>query len=229
MRRSGIYAVIPVKSFARAKRRMWPFLSRGERARLARLMFEDVLDAVLMSRSLAGCLVVTHSEAASRIAHAAGVMVVNPGGEFGVSAAVSFAVGALFPGAGMVVVPTDVPHISSAFLDRVAALTLSPGVTLVPAIADGGTNLLAVRPCTALPPLFGVDSFARHRNAARRAGIPPVIWHSPEAGRDLDRPADLAPFLALNSDTRAHYFLSSLNLAARFETMPEAAAELAAA
>jgi 2-phospho-L-lactate guanylyltransferase len=223
MRRSGIYAVIPVKSFARAKQRMSPFLSSAERARLARFMFEDVLDAVLMSRSLAGCLVVTHSASASRIAHAAGVMVVNPQGEFGVSAAVSSAANALPPDAGMAVVPTDIPHISSAFLDRVASLTLSPGVTLVPAISDGGTNLLAMRPCTALPPLYGENSFARHRNAARLAGIPPVIWHSAEAGRDLDRPADLAPFLALNSDTRAHYFLSSLDLAARFEAMPESA------
>jgi 2-phospho-L-lactate guanylyltransferase len=223
MRRNGIYAVIPVKSFARAKRRMSPFLSPGERACLARLMFEDVLDAVLMSRSLAGCLVVTRSPAALRIAEAAGVPALNPQGEFGLSAAVSSAAGALPPGAGMAVVPTDIPHISSAFLDHVVTFTLSPGVTLVPAISDGGTNLLAMRPCTVLPPLFGENSFTRHRNAARRAGIPPVIWHSPEAGRDLDRPADIAPFLALNSDTRAHYFLSSLNLAARLEATTELA------
>lgn len=226
MRRSGIYAVIPVKSFARAKQRMSPFLSGPERARLARLMFEDVLDAVLLSRSLAGCLVVTDSASASRIATAAGVIVINPKGENGVSAAVISAAAALPSGAGMAVVPTDIPHIGPALLDRVVALTLSPGVTLIPAISDGGTNLLAMWPCTAMPPLFGEDSFARHRNAARNAGIDPVIWYSPEAGRDLDRPADLAPFLALNSDTRAHYFLSSLDLTARFEAMRETTVEL---
>ncbi len=219
MRRNGIHAVIPVKSFAAAKQRMSPFLSIIERAQLARLMLADVLDAVRLSCELRGCLVVTHDAQAAAIARAAGVQVVDQYGDFGFSAAVSCGVEALPPEAGMIVVPTDIPHVSPVLIDRIVALTPSPGATLVPATSDGGTNLLAMRPCTLLPPLFGHDSFARHRSAAAAAGITPVIWRSAEAGRDLDRPADLAAFLTLNSATRVHCFLASLDLAGRFEAL----------
>jgi 2-phospho-L-lactate guanylyltransferase len=219
MRRNGIHAVIPVKSFAAAKQRMSPFLSIIERAQLARLMLADVLDALQLSSELRGCLVVTHDAQAAAIARAAGVQVVDQYGDFGFSAAVSCGAEALPPEAGMIVVPTDIPHVNPVLIDRIVALTPSPGAALVPATSDGGTNLLAMRPCTLLPPLFGRDSFARHRSAAAAAGITPVIWRSAEAGRDLDRPADLAAFLSLNSATRVHCFLASLDLAGRFETL----------
>ena len=219
MRCNGIHAVIPVKSFASAKQRMSPFLNRAERAQLARLMLEDVLDAVRLSRELRGCLVVTANAEAAVIASAAGAQVVDQEGDCGFSAAVSCAAMALPRGAGLMVVPTDLPHISPALIDRIAALTRSPGVALIPATTDGGTNLLAMRPCTLFRPLFGQDSFARHRSAALTAGVTPVIWPSAEAGCDLDRPADLAAFLALNSATRTHCFLASLDLPRRFEAM----------
>lgn len=219
MLRNGIHAVIPVKSFARAKQRMSPFLNMVERAYLARLMFEDVLDAVNLSCELQGCLVVTHDTQAAAIACSAGVQVLDQDGDFGFSAAVSSAAAALGPEAGMLVVPTDIPHVSPALIDQIVALTRRRGVTLVPATSDGGTNLLAMQPCTLLPLLFGDDSFARHRDAAFVAGVTPVICRSAEAGCDLDSPADLAAFLALNSATRAHCFLTSLDLARRFELM----------
>lgn len=217
MRRNGIHAVIPVKSFAAAKQRMSPFLNGSERAQLARLMLEDVLDAVRLAYALSGCLIVTHDPQAAAIARGAGAQVIDPYGDFGFAAAVSLAVAALPGEAGMVVVPTDIPHISPALIDRIAAVTPSPGVALVAATSDGGTNLLAMRPCTLLPPQFGIDSFARHRNAALAAGVAPVICASAEVGCDLDRPADLAAFLSLNSATRTHYFLTSLDLPERFE------------
>jgi 2-phospho-L-lactate/phosphoenolpyruvate guanylyltransferase len=229
MRRSGIHAVIPVKSFASAKQRLSPFLNSPERAHLARLMFEDVLDALGMARQLRGCLVVTHDAQAAAIARKSGVQVVDANGDSGFSVAVSCATAALPPGSGMLVVPTDVPQVSPALVDLIAALTPSPGLTLVPATSDGGTNLLAMRPCTLLPPLFGRDSFARHRRAAAAAGITPVIWPSSDAGLDLDRPADLAAFLAMKSATRAHRFLAGLDLPMRFEAMHAARHSLAVA
>jgi 2-phospho-L-lactate guanylyltransferase len=229
MRRSGIHAVIPVKSFASAKQRLSPFLNSPERAHLARLMFEDVLAAIGLARQLRGCLVVTHDVRAALIARKAGVQVVDAYGDFGFSAAVSCAAATLSRESGMMVVPTDIPHLSPALLDLIAALTPSPGLTLVPATSDGGTNLLAMRPCTLLPPMFGRDSFVRHQRAAAACGIAPVIWPSSEAGRDLDRPADLAAFLTLKSATRAYRFLAGLDLPKRFEAMRAARHGLAVA
>ncbi|MGB8038634.1 MAG: 2-phospho-L-lactate guanylyltransferase, partial [Pseudolabrys sp.] len=42
-----IWAVIPVKRFSTAKARLASVLDIGERAELARVMFEDVHDALL--------------------------------------------------------------------------------------------------------------------------------------------------------------------------------------
>ena len=55
---SGLWAVVPVKSFAKTKQRLAGALAPEDRARLARAMFGDVLDALMHAPSLAGLLVV---------------------------------------------------------------------------------------------------------------------------------------------------------------------------
>ena len=65
--RRDIWAVVPVKEFARAKERLAPLLSRRLRQELAAAMFEDVLESLSAARGLAGIVVVTIEPAASEI------------------------------------------------------------------------------------------------------------------------------------------------------------------
>jgi 2-phospho-L-lactate guanylyltransferase len=168
----GTYAVIPVKPFISAKRRLAPLLNCSERVRLARLMLEDVIDAVCSARSLAGFFVVSCHEEAARLAEAAGGRAIREEAEFGLPQAVAKAFRELTPIAGgAVVIPSDIPHLPAATVDAVMEKTAEGGITLVPAIYDGGTNLMALRPCNILPPLFGPGSFQRHYGAALRAGL----------------------------------------------------------
>lgn len=209
---SGLYAVLPVKSFASAKQRMASYLTPLERLGLARCMFQDVLDAARRAKRLAGILVVTSDQEVRTIARAAGAQMLSEHTDSGYAAAVSAASIRLShcKADGMIVIPADIPHLSPSTIDKMADMTPPRGMTIVPANCDGGTNMLCMRPVNVVKPLFGHNSCMLHCEAARQAGIEPLILSRCEEGRDLDRPGDLAPFLRLKSGTRTHRFLSAI-------------------
>ncbi len=66
--RRDIWAVVPVKEFARAKQRLAGLLSAGLRQKLADAMFEDVLESLSAVNDLAGIVVVTVDPEAGAIA-----------------------------------------------------------------------------------------------------------------------------------------------------------------
>jgi 2-phospho-L-lactate guanylyltransferase len=218
----SVWAVVPVKPFSMAKLRLATVLTDAERARLARVMFEDVLDALVASRHLlAGLIVLTSDCDAAAIAHTRGAFVVAEREPAGINEALARAVDHLAgePDAGLLVVPADLPHVSAAAVEEVlGCLGPSHAVALVPAIADGGTNMLACRPPGVIPTCFGPRSFEAHRRAAQRAGAALSVLAWPDLGRDIDRPQDLEAFLRLGTATRTHAFLASLRHADDRET-----------
>jgi 2-phospho-L-lactate guanylyltransferase len=221
----GTYAVIPVKPFALAKRRLAPILNRFERSQLARLMLEDVIGAVRAAESVRGFFVVTSHEDAARLAQAAGGQTIAEAGEYGLPHAVATAQRRLAPiAAGVMVIPSDIPHLPSATIDAVNAKTPERGIALVPATCDGGTNLLAMRPCDLIPPLFGPRSYDRHRWTAMRARLPVATHICPLAGHDLDRPDDVRVFMSMDTPSRAQDYLAGLGIIERLEMIDGQAA-----
>ena len=215
-----LWAVLPVKSFRTAKGRMSPLLTQTERQQLARLMFTEVLAAALAAKCLAGVMVVTADEEVASLAGANGVTVLDELAEAGTDAAVRLAVEALGAASatGMVVLPSDVPHVTPAVLDTVACCCAAPGcLVLVPATRDGGTNLLASSPAGLIETGFGPGSFARHQANAARAGITAQVSSMGGLDIDLDRPEDLTAFLALGSASLTHQWLLMSGIAARRE------------
>jgi len=214
----GLWAVVPVKLFARTKHRLMPLLARHERGALARAMLADVLFALGRTQSLAGIVVITGDADAAAMAHAAGAFILADAENAGTTAAVTLAAAHL-AGAGrdgMLVIPADVPLITPADVEMiVAAHRAAPSVTLVPASIDGGTNALACSPPGAVPVCFGDDSFRRHREAAWARGIEPQIVQLGHLGDDIDRPADLATFLLRPSPTQSYAYLIANGIAER--------------
>jgi 2-phospho-L-lactate/phosphoenolpyruvate guanylyltransferase len=211
-----IWTVVPVKRFSAAKLRLTPILNAGERAELARIMFEDVLDTLKQCKDLVSeMIVVTSDSDAAASARCCGLAVVADEPESGINAAIMHAIDTIRPVAdsGLMVIPSDIPQLSRSAIARgVAAIEKSPSLAIAEAADDGGTNLFALRPIGAVPPLFGQDSFARHRSAALQAGIPVQILRIPELSMDIDRPENLKTFLALGSRTRTHEFLSQIGV-----------------
>ena len=214
----GLWAVVPVKLFARTKRRLAPDLASHERVALARAMLADVLSALARTHSLAGIMVITGDAAAAAMAQASGAFVLADAGNVGTAAAVTQAALHLAAAGrdGMLVIPADVPLITPADVELiVAAHRAAPSVTLVPASIDGGTNALACSPPGAVPICFGDDSLRRHREAARTRGIAPQILPLEHLGHDIDRPDDLATFLLRPSPTQSYAYLTTSGIAER--------------
>jgi len=221
-----VWAVVLVKPFALAKQRLAGVLDAGERSELARVMLEDVLTAVDACQRLAG--VVTADRAAAAVARRHEAIVLMETAAVGMNAAVARVVKYLTGSldAGIVVVPADLPHVSPDDIEEMIGLIdRAPAIALVRS-SDGGTNLLACRPASAIAPSFGPDSFNAHCEAAVRQGITPTVYFAPHLSLDIDRRDDLAAFVSRNSPTRTQDYLSSVNIQTRLSTLPVPALSL---
>jgi 2-phospho-L-lactate guanylyltransferase len=221
---NGVWAVVPVKEFEGAKRRLSSCLSADERRTLARTMLEDVLEAVSAVRELAGVLVVTVDPAATSLATRYGARIVTEGAREGHTGAVTAAARLLVREgrASMMTMPGDIPRLSPAEIAAtLAAHRAAPAFTIVPAHDDLGSNAIICSPPDAVPLRFGEDSFYPHLNAARARGIDPLIVRHPGIGMDIDNPVDLVTFLKMSPPvrTRTLDFLKQAGIADRLLAM----------
>jgi 2-phospho-L-lactate guanylyltransferase len=188
-------AVLPVKSFARAKQRLGESVADPLRLELARAMVADVLLALEQTQSIERTIVVTREESVMRSAHELGAIVVEDHAEEGQSAAARLGIErALADGFERVLcVPGDCPALDP---DELHVLLGSPApaptVTIVPDRHGAGTNGLLLAPPHAIAPSFGPDSRERHERLARNAGITPRIERLSSLLLDIDTGADLA-------------------------------------
>lgn len=195
-------AVLPVKSFGRAKSRTG--LDDDRRAGLAEAMVGDVLAALADVDALAAIVVVTREPLAAEAARAAGALVLDDPWEAGHNpAAARGATFAVECGAERVLfVPGDCPGLNPAELQ---ALLADPraGVTVVPDRHGTGTNALLIAPPKAIEPSFGPGSFARHAAVAEAAGAGVRVADVPSLAFDVDTLADLAALPDSGPRTRA--------------------------
>jgi 2-phospho-L-lactate/phosphoenolpyruvate guanylyltransferase len=188
----GTVAVLPVKSFGRAKQRLRP--AGLDRAELAAAMVGDVLEALGAVRGLDGVVVVSAQDLAGR---PAGTEWVHDPLEVGQSSAAARGVrAAVGRGAQRVLlVPGDCPALDPAEVDALLE-SAAPGVVVVPDRHGSGTNALLLEPPGVLTPAFGPGSFARHAALAHAAGATVRVGRLPSLELDVDTPGDLAALRA---------------------------------
>jgi 2-phospho-L-lactate guanylyltransferase len=177
-------AVLPVKSFGRAKQRLAGGF--GNRPALASAMVADVLDALDRVAELDGVLVVTAERSVT------GAEVIHDPVEAGQSAAAARGIAAARErgAARVLLVPGDCPALDP---DEVGALLAhTEDVVIVPDRHGTGTNALLLSPPDVMEPAFGEGSFARHAARARAAGATVRVADLPSLGLDVDTAADLA-------------------------------------
>jgi 2-phospho-L-lactate guanylyltransferase len=186
-------AILPVKSFARAKQRLGASVADPLRANLARAMVGDVLVALSESAAIERTIVVTREDAITAAALHLSALVVRDSDEESQSVAVALGVErALEEGFERVLcVPGDCPALDPAELDSLLGST-GPGVVIVPDRHGTGTNGLLLCPPDAIAASFGTDSCERHRALARAAGSACRIERPPSLLLDIDTGADLA-------------------------------------
>ena len=179
-------AILPVKTFGRAKQRLGRAFSN--RPALAAAMVADVLDALSAVPELDEVIVVTAQAVSART----DVVIVHDPIEAGQSAAAARGIeAALERGAERVLlVPGDCPALDPGEVS--ALLEISADVVIVPDRHGTGTNALVLTPPTVMPPAFGEGSFARHRRLAAEAGASFHVADARSLQLDVDTPDDLA-------------------------------------
>jgi 2-phospho-L-lactate/phosphoenolpyruvate guanylyltransferase len=186
-------AVLPVKRFAGAKRRLATGIDDERRRALVAAMLRDVLAAIGGARLIERTIVVSGEPEAAAIAAESGAKLVDDPDDAGhPEAAVIGIEAALRSGASAVVLlPGDCPLLDPRELDRLIAAAPDPYVAVVPDRHGSGTNALLLRPPNAIRPAFGVGSRERHVEAARAAGVPCGVEAVDSLALDLDTPADI--------------------------------------
>ena len=186
-------AVLPVKRFAAAKRRLAAGIDDERREALVAAMLEDVLEAIGEARMVERTIVVSDEPRAAQSATRAGAEVVPDPGEGGhPQAALTGIARAEEHGASCtVLLPGDCPLLEPRELDRLLTGVPSSYVAIVPDRHGTGTNALVLTPPNAIEPAFGEGSCARHVTAARAAGVPFAVEELASLALDLDTPADV--------------------------------------
>jgi 2-phospho-L-lactate/phosphoenolpyruvate guanylyltransferase len=187
-----VYALVPIKPFARAKRRLAAALTPLQRARLARAMAQRTLRAAAQAHGIDRVYALCADRAAADLARRCGATPLRDDGRHSLSHRIGAALDALGAAgaATALYVASDLPQVTAAQLDALVAQHTG-GVSLVAAARDGGTNALLCDLPRRLPLAFGPGSGARHLSRARHAGLAARRIDSAALARDLDTVADL--------------------------------------
>lgn len=196
-----LWVLLPVKNFARAKSRLSPVLSDGERAAFAQNLCEHVLDTLGRCDAIDGTLLLSDSDDVMRLVQRPGQHAERErsGPYTGplLSAIIDDGLSRLVErGArAAIVLMSDLPRIEVAELLRLVELLREHDCVIAPDLREQNTNALALRLGLAHPlrTAFGSgDSFARHVELARAAGLRTAVHRSFGLGFDVDLPADYA-------------------------------------
>ncbi len=201
--------LIPVKNLSTAKQRLAEALTQSQRSQLAEAMLRDVMAAALEVRSRIDVSLVTGDVQAQALAREFGFGVIEDTRNESETAAIAMAT-AWCEQRGYdttIVVPGDIPLITSGELHRVLDAAPAEGAVFVPAYDRRGSNCILRRPASIIPLRFGNDSFLPHCEAMRQTGRELVILELPGIGLDIDNPHELELLLQREGNTNAQRLL----------------------
>jgi len=190
-----LVAVVPVRGLPAGKRRLAALLDVDERNGLVRAMLDDVVAALVAAETIERIMIASRDAAARDEAGRLGVDFLDQTElKLGYNRAVEFAQDALAESEAILIVPADVPLITTDSVDlMVSSAPDGPAVVVAPA-HDGGTNGLFLRPPDVIKPQFGPSSARAHQQSAAAAGEAGVPFREARIdvwAFDLDTPSDL--------------------------------------
>lgn len=217
--------LIPVKNLTSAKQRLAEALDQSQRAQLAEAMLRDVMNATAGITGRLDVFLVTGDLRARAMAAEFHFGVIEDTRNESETAAIQTAT-ALCEQQGYdttVVVPGDIPLITSAELHQVLDAAPAEGAVFVPAYDRRGSNCILRRPASIIPLRFGNDSFLPHCEAMKKTGKTLIILERPGIGLDIDNPHELELLVRREGDTYSQRLLRSWGIASPVTEAWEAA------
>ncbi|MCR9259123.1 MAG: 2-phospho-L-lactate guanylyltransferase [Pseudomonadaceae bacterium] len=215
-----MWAIVPIKTFERAKQRLANVLSEEERRALMLAMARDVLTCLTKCNQLSGILIVSRTPEADALAQSFGTERYAESPTANLAQALEQATQHLidhFNANGVVIVPADVPGIDAQELDQL--LSNNKTVTILPDAENIGTNGLISKPPMCLPYIFDGQSFKPHVDAAFERGITPIIVPATKFALDIDTPKDLVAVLNDEPHSQTASYLRRSGITARLEQL----------
>jgi|SRR5664279_157967 len=207
--------LIPVKNLTNAKQRLGRALDQAQRSELAEAMLRDVMTAASGVSDRLHVYIVTGDLRATAMAAEFNFGLIEDTRNESETAAIEMAT-AWCERQGYdttVVVPGDIPLISSAELHQVLDAAPEEGAVFVPAYDRRGSNCILRRPASIIPLRFGNDSFLPHCEAMKETGKPLIILDMPGIGLDIDNPHELEMLAQHEGNTHAQRLLRSWAIA----------------
>jgi 2-phospho-L-lactate guanylyltransferase len=217
---SNVWALIPVKAPEQAKSRLLSVLQPKECAMLSRSMLMDVLGALDEAASIDHIGVLTDDPEVAGLARQLGHHVIEDSSAGNLCDGLDCAARYIAEqgATSVLVMPGDIPTVTAADIDELIGRHTA-GLSVCPAIRDGGTNALVCTPPDALPFQFGKDSARRHIEAAEKSGLKVERLALSAFFRDIDLPHDLAWLMNQTSGDNTIRFLRQSGIAARLNTI----------
>ena len=188
----ALMAVVPVKPFAEAKRRLADILDVGARSELSHYMLERTLGVLGRVDGIDRMLVISRDPAALQVGRRAGAWSIWESGS-GLNPALEQATRiAMANGAdSLLVVPADLPFLTEQDVRSMVDLGPTPPcLVIAPAGRDQGTNALLTNPAGLFRYAFGESSYDEHCRRAAQAGAEVQVYKADGTAFDLDLPED---------------------------------------
>lgn len=214
------WALLPVKTPERAKTRLASVLRPQECAELSRAMLLDVLAAMQSSSRITHVAVLTSDPEVAALAEQLGLAVIPDEADQSLCESMNSAARyiAAQGAATLLIIPGDIPTVTADDIDQLIERHCEAhesGLSVCPAIRDGGTNALVCSPPDALPFQFGNDSARRHIDLAHERGLGAERTPMQPFFRDIDTPEDLVWLSDQHNGTHTVSYLRESGIFAR--------------
>ena len=186
--------LLPIKDLRNAKQRLVPLLSPEERFAIAQAMLADTIHAVRGVKQADKIFVVTNYAPAMKMTEENGWELLREETQISESVSVDAASChcAELGVTSLLRLPLDVPLVQASDIDELLSLECAgPTLVIVPSRDGTGTNAIRRTPPALFPSHFGPGSFARHCEAAERAGAEILVRRNARLDMDVDDESDL--------------------------------------
>jgi 2-phospho-L-lactate guanylyltransferase len=201
MSNSRIGAIIPVKTFSRAKTRLTLSLEKTEK--ICEIMLESVLKSVTGSDLISKTVLVSKDEKALNIGKRFGAIGICDESDQGVNSAVLLADNYFLQDGfeATMVFPQDIPLIQPGDIETLYQMkTSNRCVLVVPSRKFDGTNALFRTPTNVMETHYDEDSYKIHLNTAEKRAASSALVLIRRLMLDIDDQSDLR-FILSFSDT----------------------------
>jgi len=194
-----IAAIIPVKTFSKAKTRL--DLSVQQVEELCKIMLEEILHTLSISPHIEKIIMVTREEKAIEIGKKYNTITIIDEKEESVNSAVALADKYLLENNfhASIVFPQDIPFIKTQDIDFMLNYKTHPNFAIiVPSRRFDGTNALARMPVDLMETHYDEDSYKIHMNTAKEHTLNVAMVFVKRIMWDIDNVDDLKFLLEQN-------------------------------